>query len=1051
MWISGWSIDDFGHLHTTELEGLTNGVNVVLGPNESGKTTTLHFLRWVLFGFPHHKTSAVQRYRQGTKDIGGRVHVVHGGHAISVQRHYGDDRPTLSAADGSALAGAIWSDVVGTAGRALFETVFAITTEELKSFAELSTDEVREHIYAAGIVGRGPSAREVLEKLDNMRSALLKPKSGRIRDLHRELNERTEELHSAAAGASDLEHRRADLETLRAAADECDRRRRQLDADTAHLGDLIDSWPSWSEATELRRELAGMPEAVELPTDPVGRLDTLAGSLDAATRELADAEDALRANTEQVEAIQTDERLSPLATPARELDRSSALVAKQEADLIELRSTEQHQAEQLTEALNDLGTNWNVERTAAADVSLPAFQRARELAERTNSVRSHVEQAVSELEATKGAEAGTIREMSSIEARSLDVRSQVGAIDDITAALTAAQRLTALIPELETRRNAESDHARWEALARDMQPAHAATAIPGFAVPMLMVIAVVCLLAAGISIVTGAPLAAIGFVLVTCVAGWLSLALHRHRTTVPALQSEGDLRSDNPASSPAAPADAPYPPGTDLTPGYQPRSSSVIATEVDAAATTAGFAARPTLETANQRSHELDRLAALNRQFQELSERSELESEQVQTAAQIHDDALATETLVRLVWDKWRTEAGLPPELRPGDCVEFLDRVRNARSTAEDHTSTVRTIANTTREVGQHHQAVTRLLAQAGMDPADPGSTLHSLLAAVHSDAESRRRIEELQRARPALVRARERGSEKAERASRALDALMVRAGAGDTDEFGAVAEREEARSQISGRLTQIDIELRARFGNDESVDAARAELASGDLGGWKQSAGSLGMRQQEALAAYEHAFGEYRTEETAIADAETSTAVAGLSLQVEALRSELGEAMEDWTVATLAHKAIDDTLRHFETERQPEVVRSAAESFSRITDGRYTNLVPEEGSLAILDPGGSRLDSSQLSRGTTEQLYLAMRFALARQYARSTALPLVLDDVLVNADPQRKRQLARELHEVATDLQVLLFTCHPETAELLTEAGCSGGRGPANIVEMPR
>ena len=129
----------------------------------------------------------------------------------------------------------------------------------------------------------------------------------------------------------------------------------------------------------------------------------------------------------------------------------------------------------------------------------------------------------------------------------------------------------------------------------------------------------------------------------------------------------------------------------------------------------------------------------------------------------------------------------------------------------------------------------------------------------------------------------------------------------------------------------------------------------------------------------------------------------------------------------------------------------SAAESFNRITDGRYTNLIPEQGALTVLDPRGSRLDSSQLSRGATEQLYLAMRFALARQHARTTSLPLVLDDVLVNADPPRKRHLARELHVVATDLQVLLFTCHPETAELLAEVGCSTGRGPTNIVEMPR
>jgi uncharacterized protein YhaN len=1032
MWINGWSVDDFGHLRGTCVEGLTEGVNVVLGANESGKTTTLHFLRWVLFGFPRGNTLAVQRYRPGTDGFGGRVRVVHDGRTISMQRHYGDDRPTLSAADGSAPAGTAWNDVVGTAGRELFETVFAITTDELNSFAELSTDEVREHIYAAGMVGHGPSAREVLERLDDRRSTLLKPRSGLIRELHRELARRTEELHSAIAGAAGLQNRRADLGRLRAVADECDRRRRQLESDTSHLDDLIASWPSWSEATELRRELAAMPEAVELPIDPIGKLDSLTASLDAAARELDDAQDALRANTEQVEAIGTNERLPPLVTAVEELDRSSTLMANQENVLLTLDSTEQRQASQLSDALSDLGADWTVERTTAVDVSLPAFQQARELAERTTTARARAEQALSTLEAARRTDAATSGEMASLEARSSEFRAQVGPIDDVASAQTAAQRLVSLIPELETRRNAESDHARWEAMAREMQPTNAASAIPGFTVPTLMAVAILCVAAAGISIVTGAPLPAIGFALVSGVAGWLSLALHRRRMRVASRQTDDAPRA-----------------GTATHDSDAPRDSSVIAAEVRAAATTTGFAAQPTLEAANRRYHELDRLAALQQQLDVLRERSGLHAEELRIASQTYDEALAARAIVELDWDRWRNEAGLPMQLRPGDCVEFLDRVRHARNALEEHATTLEAIRGTARDIEQHRASVAELATRAGLDPAEPDSSLQSLIAAVRSDTANRRRIDELQRARPALLRAQERANEKHQLVRQELDDLLAHAG-GDADHFRAVAAREESRGRITERLTQIDIELRARFGTDEPLEVARAALATGDLEGWKQNSGALETRRQEALADYEQAFDEYLTEEAAIAYAESSADVAGLSLQVEALRSELSEAMDDWTVATLAHKAIDDTLRRFETERQPEVVRSAAESFSRITDGRYTNLVPEEASLAVLEPGGGRLDSTQLSRGATEQLYLAMRFGLARQYARTTPLPLVLDDVLVNADPQRRRRLAEELHEVSTEVQVLLFTCHPGTAELLVETLRPGGGVPANIVEIP-
>ena len=43
------------------------------------------------------------------------------------------------------------------------------------------------------------------------------------------------------------------------------------------------------------------------------------------------------------------------------------------------------------------------------------------------------------------------------------------------------------------------------------------------------------------------------------------------------------------------------------------------------------------------------------------------------------------------------------------------------------------------------------------------------------------------------------------------------------------------------------------------------------------------------------------------------------------------------------------------------------------------------------------------LSRGTAEQLYLAIRFAYITNYsAHSESLPVIMDDVLVNFDPKR-------------------------------------------------
>ena len=88
-----------------------------------------------------------------------------------------------------------------------------------------------------------------------------------------------------------------------------------------------------------------------------------------------------------------------------------------------------------------------------------------------------------------------------------------------------------------------------------------------------------------------------------------------------------------------------------------------------------------------------------------------------------------------------------------------------------------------------------------------------------------------------------------------------------------------------------------------------------------------------------------------------------------------------------------------------------------------------------------------ELSRGTCEQLYLAIRLALVGEFAdRAQGLPLIMDDCLVNFDPVRAAAMARLIAASAAGGQCLFFTCHPTIAELLrSESGET-----ARIVSLP-
>jgi uncharacterized protein YhaN len=68
----------------------------------------------------------------------------------------------------------------------------------------------------------------------------------------------------------------------------------------------------------------------------------------------------------------------------------------------------------------------------------------------------------------------------------------------------------------------------------------------------------------------------------------------------------------------------------------------------------------------------------------------------------------------------------------------------------------------------------------------------------------------------------------------------------------------------------------------------------------------------------------------------------------------------------------------------------------------------------------------NELSRGTREQLFLALRLALILSFEKETEpLSIVLDDILVNFDNFRKEAALKVLEEFAAGRQVLLLECN--------------------------
>ena len=133
-----------------------------------------------------------------------------------------------------------------------------------------------------------------------------------------------------------------------------------------------------------------------------------------------------------------------------------------------------------------------------------------------------------------------------------------------------------------------------------------------------------------------------------------------------------------------------------------------------------------------------------------------------------------------------------------------------------------------------------------------------------------------------------------------------------------------------------------------------------------------------------------------------------------------------------IALHVLQKTKERFRKERLPEVVRTATQYFSQMTKDAYQSImVPIDGeTFNVESRDGVRFRPHELSRGTQEQLYLSLRFALISAYPSSFRFPILLDDIFVHFDKERKKQAFLLLHQLAQKHQIILFTCHEEVAE---------------------
>ena len=164
----------------------------------------------------------------------------------------------------------------------------------------------------------------------------------------------------------------------------------------------------------------------------------------------------------------------------------------------------------------------------------------------------------------------------------------------------------------------------------------------------------------------------------------------------------------------------------------------------------------------------------------------------------------------------------------------------------------------------------------------------------------------------------------------------------------------------------------------------------------------------------------------------------AALAAQAEELEDRLSRKRLEAEALALAMDVLTQANTRLQERFSPELNRMAGEYMSRLTGERYSAVSLTRELEGFVRTGGDVLPRSALclSRGTADQLYLAVRLAVCRLCLPERP-PILLDDALASFDDDRLKMALELLAELSQEQQLLLFTCQKRESEAL--AGVPG------------
>ncbi|KRN13371.1 hypothetical protein IV37_GL000087 [Fructilactobacillus fructivorans] len=227
-------------------------------------------------------------------------------------------------------------------------------------------------------------------------------------------------------------------------------------------------------------------------------------------------------------------------------------------------------------------------------------------------------------------------------------------------------------------------------------------------------------------------------------------------------------------------------------------------------------------------------------------------------------------------------------------------------------------------------------------------------------------------------------------------------------DEQRNTTEKSKRKEELEYSLDQALIERLQKYDNIDQLKNVRHDL-------------------QEQIDQLDSDFADQSDQvaqlNVQIKNMERDGTLDSLTQELASMDTKVNELVEKWLVYRLTNQWIEKVLDAASSGRIPKVRKDAAKFFKTLTDGHYKKIDYNKKSISVLSDDGIKFKVEELSKGTMQQLYLSLVFALTLAFSDEYPMPIMIDDGFVDFDHFRTDKAIDLMKELAKSTQVVYFT----------------------------